>query len=134
MDAGRWAVKTTEPESHLRVDSWLFRVRLYKSRSLAATAVTGGRVHLNGSRVKSSRGIKPGDELTLSHPRGRYRIRVATIPSRRGPMAESEGHYELIEFEPAKPVRVGPGQRSAEPRKRPDKRGRRRLRALKGKG
>lgn len=122
----------TKGEATLRVDSWLFRARFYKSRSLAATAVSGGHVHLNGSRVKTSRGVSPGDILAIRHARGRYRIRITGIPTRRGPAGEAEEHYEIVEFEPAAVRRDGRADGAAAPRKRPDKRGRRRLRELKG--
>ena len=91
----------TGGEAALRVDSWLFRARFYKSRSLAAAAVSGGHVHLNGSRVKTSRGVSPGDLLSISHARGRYQIRITGIPVRRGPTGEAEANYEIVEFEPA---------------------------------
>ena len=119
-------------QAALRIDSWLFRARFYKSRSIAATAVSGGHVHVNGSRVKTSRGVSAGDELTISHPLGRYRIRVAAIPVRRGPPGETAGIYEIVEFEPAAHREAGRTDATAAPRKRPDKRGRRRLRELKG--
>ena len=50
----------------MRIDRWLFGVRLFKSRSAAADAVSGGRVHLNGERVKPSRGVKPGNTVTFT--------------------------------------------------------------------
>jgi ribosome-associated heat shock protein Hsp15 len=49
----------------LRIDRWLFAVRLFRSRSEAADAVSGGIVHLNGARVKPSHGIKAGDTVTF---------------------------------------------------------------------
>lgn len=131
--AGSATVTDRAPDEQLRIDSWLFRTRFYKSRSLAATAVAGGRVHLNGARIKSSRGVRLGDELALTHPQGRYRLQVRSMPARRGPAGESAEYYEVLEFEPAQSRRPNPAGVSNSPRKRPDKRGRRRLRALKGK-
>src|SRR5580704_5136646 len=55
----------TEPGA-MRIDRWLFGVRLFKSRSSAADAVGGGRVHLNGERVKPSHGVEPGDTGSFS--------------------------------------------------------------------
>ena len=59
-----------EPEetgpNAMPLDRWLFGVRLFKSRSAAANAVSGGRVHLNDERVKPSRGVKPGDNVTFT--------------------------------------------------------------------
>jgi len=56
-----------------RIDRWLFGVRLFKSRSAATDAVSGGKVHINGERVKPSRGIKPGDTVIFTL---RRRVRV----------------------------------------------------------
>jgi ribosome-associated heat shock protein Hsp15 len=49
----------------VRVDKWLFAARFYKSRALAAEAITGGKVEVNGDRVKPSRELKVGDEVRL---------------------------------------------------------------------
>ena len=49
-----------------RIDRWLFGARLFKTRSAAADAVGGGKVHLNGERVKPSNGVKPGDTVTFT--------------------------------------------------------------------
>ena len=45
----------------VRIDKWLWAARLVKTRALAAEAVKGGRVHVNGAPVKPSREVKPGD-------------------------------------------------------------------------
>ncbi len=50
----------------MRVDKWLWTARLFKTRGLAAAAVRGGRVHVNGAAVKSSREVAPGDELEIT--------------------------------------------------------------------
>src|ERR1700719_4214577 len=68
-----------------RVDRWLFAVRLFKSRSLAAEAVAGGRVHVNGERVKAAREVRPGDQVSFVRGRVEFECVVAQIPLRRGP-------------------------------------------------
>jgi ribosome-associated heat shock protein Hsp15 len=50
----------------MRIDRWLFAVRLSKARSAAADAVGGGKVQINGERVKPSHGVNPGDTITLT--------------------------------------------------------------------
>jgi ribosome-associated heat shock protein Hsp15 len=50
----------------MRVDKWLWTSRLFKTRALAAEAVRGGRVHVNGVAAKPSREVSPGDELELT--------------------------------------------------------------------
>jgi ribosome-associated heat shock protein Hsp15 len=122
-------------EGGLRVDSWLWRTRFYKTRGNAAEAVKGGAVHVNGARVKSSRLIKPPDTLQLTHPGGRYVLTVIGIPRRRGPAPEAQACYrvdEHVEPERRRPSLDHPGLESVGPDKRPDKKSRRRLRQLKG--
>ena len=55
-------VPTSEP---VRIDKWLWSARFFKTRSLAAKAVDGGKVRVNGEGAKPSRGLKVGDELAI---------------------------------------------------------------------
>ncbi len=55
----------SNPPETVRVDKWLWAARFYKTRSLASAAVNGGKVHLNGQRIKPARTIKPGDILHI---------------------------------------------------------------------
>lgn len=73
----------------LRIDWWLFAVRFYKSRSLAAAAVSGGKVHVNGERVKPSRAVRPGDLVSLSRGALEFDCEVVALPARRGPHREA---------------------------------------------
>lgn len=120
----------------LRIDSWLWRTRFYKTRGLAATAVKGGRVQVNGKRVKNSRLVRAADVLTIAHPRGDYRLTVLSIPKRRGPVAEVENYYRIDQLhinEAPRRTSRRIAQDAGSPAKRPDKQARRKLRALKGK-
>ena len=136
---GRNGPLTTVPQTqvdHLRIDSWLWRTRFYKTRGLAATAVKSGRVNLNGKRVKNSRLVKLADALQINHPRGDYQLTVLSIPDRRGPVTEVERCYridQLLNDDVRQRKTRFIGQASGSPAKRPDKQDRRKLRALKGK-
>ncbi|PPI98717.1 RNA-binding S4 domain-containing protein [Nocardia nova] len=62
-----------------RVDSWIWAVRLFKTRSAAATACRGGHVRVNGATVKPAHQIKPGDEVRVRNA-GAERIVVVVRP------------------------------------------------------
>lgn len=50
---------------NLRIDKWLWSVRLFKTRTLAAEACRGGKIKLNGDTIKPSRLLKTGDEISF---------------------------------------------------------------------
>src|SRR5579862_6030128 len=77
-----------------RIDRWLFGVRLFQSRSAATDAVSGGKVHLNGERVRPSHGVKPGDTITLTRGAVVFECAVTLLPLRRGPASEAARCYE----------------------------------------
>ena len=77
----------------LRIDRWLWCARLFKSRSAAAEAVRGGRVRLNGGRVKPAHDVKIGDAIAIEIGDGERDVRIAAIPSRRGPASEAAACY-----------------------------------------
>ncbi len=82
------------PEDRLRIDRWLWCARLFKTRSVAATAVRGGLVHLNGQRVKPAHAVKVGDVLEVElRDDSRRELTIATIPARRGPAPEAAKAY-----------------------------------------
>jgi ribosome-associated heat shock protein Hsp15 len=78
----------------IRVDKWLWASRLLKTRSLAADAVKGGRVQVNGQRVKPSREVGPGDELEVTIGQVRRTDVVRGVAERRGPAKEAVLLYE----------------------------------------
>jgi ribosome-associated heat shock protein Hsp15 len=121
----------------MRLDRWLFAVRLFKSRSAAADAVSGGRVHLNGERVKASHGVKPGDTVTFTRSAVVFECMVAAVPLRRGPASEAARCYDETPASKARReefaarMKVAAG-RTPRPDGRPDKHERRLLRQLRG--
>ena len=52
-------------EKRVRLDKWLWAARFFKTRTLAAEAVAGGRVHVGGQRVKPARVVRPGEILRI---------------------------------------------------------------------
>jgi ribosomal 50S subunit-recycling heat shock protein len=55
-----------ESDKAIRLDKWLWAARFFKTRSLAAAAVTGGKISINGDRPKPNRIVRPGDLLTIA--------------------------------------------------------------------
>lgn len=66
-----------EAPTSVRVDSWIWSVRLTKTRSMAAAACRAGHVRVNGERVKPAQAVREGDEIRLRHA-GRERIVVVS--------------------------------------------------------
>jgi ribosome-associated heat shock protein Hsp15 len=73
----------------LRIDKWLWAARFFKTRSLAAKAVDGGRVRLNGEGAKPSRALKVGDELALRVGELEWVVEVKALSRQRGPAAQA---------------------------------------------
>lgn len=57
--------QTETPLQKVRLDKWLWSARFFRTRTLAKEAIEAGRVHFSGSRVKVSKEISIGDELTI---------------------------------------------------------------------
>ena len=85
---------TDGPGGTVRIDKWLWAARFYKTRSLAAEAVTGGKVELNGERPKPAKGVKPGDELRIRSGVFEQVIHVRALSDRRGPATVAQTLYE----------------------------------------
>ncbi len=78
----------------VRVDKWLWAARFFKTRSLAAKMVSGGKVHCNDSRVKPSRELKVGDKLTVQKGDYEYIVVVEALNDKRRPAREAVLLYE----------------------------------------
>jgi ribosome-associated heat shock protein Hsp15 len=81
----------------MRVDRWLWTARFFKTRALAAGAVTGGRVHVNGVAVKPSRDVGPGDQLEITIGWVRRTVIVRDAAERRVPAAVAANLYDETE-------------------------------------
>jgi ribosome-associated heat shock protein Hsp15 len=119
----------------VRVDKWLWAARFFKTRSLATEAALGGRVHVNGARVKPAKEIRVGDTVEVTVSGLRREVQVKGVADRRGPAAVAAALYEespesiaareqhLLERRLARPLGADLGVR-------PTKLDRRRLEAL----
>lgn len=72
-----------EPSESSRADIWLWAVRLFKTRGLAAEACKGGKVHRLGAALKPAANLRPGDLLTVQTEAVKRSIRVEKIIARR---------------------------------------------------
>jgi len=78
----------------MRIDKWLWAARFFKTRAIAADAVDGGKVHLNGDRVKRAKNVRVGDEIQVRQGPYEHRVVVRDLSERRGPAAEAATLYE----------------------------------------
>lgn len=78
----------------VRIDKWLWAARLMKTRALAAEAVKGGLVHVNGHSVKPSRDVGPGDVVRVPAGHDRKVVVVRATAHRRGPASVAETLYD----------------------------------------
>lgn len=116
----------------VRIDKWLWAARFFKTRSLATDAVDGGKVRLNGERVKPARSVKPGDTLDIDNGSTEWEVEVRDLSETRGPASVAQTLYAET------PESITRRQQKAEQRKffqepgeairgRPTKRDRRKL-------
>ena len=121
----------------VRIDKWLWAARFFKTRPLAGEAVDGGRVHVNGDRVKAGRAIKAGDRLEIRLRQEELEVIVRGLSEQRGPASAAQALYEETEPSVARRRLLADQRRAlaaAMPRfeGRPDKRSRRALAKFKG--
>ena len=118
-----------------RVDRWLWTARFFKTRGAATDAVAGGRVHVNGARVKPAKEIRPGDAVDLTFGALRREVVVRGIAATRGPASVAATLYEETSDSITRRERAAAERRLARPLgvdlgARPTTRDRRRLDAL----
>jgi ribosome-associated heat shock protein Hsp15 len=121
----------------LRIDRWLWCTRHFKSRTLAADAVAGGKVHLNGQRVKPAHALRVGDQVAITRPGYVFECEVLQLPRARGSAPLAQACYAELDASRAAREKYAEQSRLVSamvPRslERPDKHGRRELRRLRG--
>jgi ribosome-associated heat shock protein Hsp15 len=123
-----------EPPARQRIDKWLFFTRIAKSRTLAQEWIEGGHVSVNGEKVRrSSAEVRVGDRLEVLAERRTYVLTVKAPGTRRGPYEEARLLYD-DESPPQERLTLFEQAQRAPGAGRPEKRDRRALDLLRGRG
>jgi ribosome-associated heat shock protein Hsp15 len=123
-----------------RIDKWLWAARFFKTRSNAAEAVAGGKVHLNEARIKPAKTVSIGDKLRIRRGDFEFTVVVRAISNQRRQASEAQQLYEELEESIQRRAAIAADRRAARAlglhrAKRPDKKSRRDLlRIKKGQG
>ena len=116
----------------VRIDKWLWAARFFKTRGLAREAIKGGKVELNGTRVKPGRTLSAGDRLTVRRGEDVYEITVLDLGDRRLSATLAQEKYEedpaaMARREAAAKQRKLDYQARTDRQRRPDKKQRRQI-------
>jgi len=114
----------TDDVAGVRVDKWLWSARFYKTRSLASDAVSGGKVQVNGDRVKPAKPVHIGDEVRVRIGPFEHVVQVRAIAQRRGPRRAALLLYEETAESVAARARLAEQLRLAPPAFRFEEQGR----------
>ena len=130
---------TEAKQKSVRLDRWLWAARFFKTRSLAKTAIEGGKVHMDGTRVKPAKEVRVGNLLRISKGQFEQTVIVDQLSDQRGPAKVAVNLYtETHESIETRQARVSERRMLnaglTVPSTRPSKKGRRELRKLKNLG
>jgi ribosome-associated heat shock protein Hsp15 len=119
----------------VRVDKWLWAARFFKTRAAATEAVLGGRVRLNGDRVKPAKDVRPADVVEVRVGAVTWTIAVRGVADKRGSARVAATLYEESPESVAERARAADERRLSRPLGRdldgrPTKQDRRRIEAL----
>ena len=81
-------------DGRVRLDKWLWAARFFKTRSLAAEAIEGGKVQVNGDRAKRARPLQVGDRIRVRLGPYEHDVVVRVLSDRRGPATAAAELYE----------------------------------------
>ena len=124
--------KQHEPESMeaMRIDKWLWAARFFKTRSIAKAAIEGGKVHHNNERVKVSKDVRVGMELTIQQGFDRKTIVIKALSAIRGAAPIAQQLYAETEVSIARRELLATQRKLhnlARPEHRPSKKDRRQI-------
>jgi len=127
-----------EIENRTRLDKWLWAARFFKTRAISAQAVTGGKVHLMGQRVKASRQVKIDDCYEIRRGQERLEVVVQALSQRRGSAVQAQLLYTETDISIDRRAYETEQRKLAAMQKplskrRPDKQERRKIRQFSGK-
>ena len=116
----------------VRIDKWLWAARFFKTRGIAREAIKGGKVELNGTRVKPGRTLSAGDRLTVRRGDDVYEITVLDLGDRRLSASLAQEKYQedpaaMARREAAAKQRKLDYQARTDRQRRPDKKQRRQI-------
>ncbi len=120
-----------DDDGRVRLDKWLWAARFFKTRSLAADAVSGGKVTMRGDRVKPARPLQVGDEIAIRLGPYEHVVSVRALSARRGPATVAATLYEetpeslAARTRLAEQLKMAPAALVYEEKGRPTKRDRR---------
>jgi ribosome-associated heat shock protein Hsp15 len=83
----------SETKEKLRLDKYLWAIRLFKTRSISAAACESGKVKFDGGQAKSSKNVSIGDEYEVKTEAKRWRIKVTGLLEKRVAAPEAIKHY-----------------------------------------
>jgi len=84
----------TADDERARLDQWLWAARFFKTRSLAAEAIEGGKVQVNDERAKRAKPVRAGDVIRVRLGPYEHLVTVRAVAARRGPAAAAAELYE----------------------------------------
>jgi ribosome-associated heat shock protein Hsp15 len=83
-----------ETHDRIRIDKWLWAARFFKTRGLAVEAIDGGKIEVNGARVKRAKLVQAGDEIRIRQTPFEHIVMVRGVADRRGPASVAATLYE----------------------------------------
>ena len=119
--------------SKVRLDKWLWAARFFKTRSVAAEAIAGGKVLVSGDRAKPAKLLQAGDEVRIRLGPYEHVVHVRALSERRGPASVAATLYEetadslAARAKLAEQLRMAPAAFVYEEKGRPTKRDRREI-------